>query len=87
MSGRTVLIGGLLAQCLAFMIFVVIAILFDRKAQLLKGSELRRLRPLFIAFYVTAFLIIGRSLYRTIGANLKLSFKDFSLMLFLQNSQ
>lgn len=64
--GRSILIGGLILQVTSFGIFLLIAILFDLKAQKLKGDQLKPLRPLFIAFYISAVLIIGRSVYRTI---------------------
>lgn len=65
--GRTILIAGLLLQIGSFALFVVISIFFDLKAQSLKGAQLKQLRPLFTAFYISAALIIGRSIYRTIG--------------------
>lgn len=67
-AGRAVLIGGLLAQVAAFLFFTIVAVMFDLKSQRLKidHHELRKLRPLFTAFYISAALIIGRSVYRTI---------------------
>lgn len=64
--GRAVLIGGLVAQIVSFLIFVVIAIAFDLKAQKTIGAQLNQLRPLLTAFYISAVLIIGRSIYRAI---------------------
>jgi hypothetical protein len=67
MAGRGVLIGGLIAQVASFGIFVVITVFFHRKARQLKGSELDKLEPLFKVFYVASGLIIGRSIFRTVG--------------------
>ena len=66
--GRWILIGGLMAQVISFAFFVFIAIAFDLRSQKLVGERLKELRPLFTVFYISAFLIIGRSVYRTIGA-------------------
>lgn len=65
--GRVILIAGLMLQVASFSIFVVIVVLFDFKARQLKGDQLKQLRPLFTAYYISAILIIGRSIYRTIG--------------------
>lgn len=67
--GRSILIGGLLAQIGAFLIFLLIAILFDLKSRKLRHIdqvELKKLRPLFTVFYISAALIIGRSIFRTV---------------------
>jgi hypothetical protein len=64
--GRWILIGGLMAQVFAFVSFVFVAVAFDLKSRKLVGERIDELRPLFTAFYVSAGLIIGRSVYRTI---------------------
>jgi hypothetical protein len=64
--GRWILIGGLMAQVFSFVFFVFVAVTFDRRSQKLVGARIKELRPLFIAFYLSAVLIIGRSVYRTI---------------------
>jgi hypothetical protein len=66
-TGRVILIAGLMLQVVSFSLFVIITVLFDFKARQLKGDQLKQLRPLFTAYYISAFLIIGRSIYRTIG--------------------
>jgi RTA1 like protein len=66
-TGRVILIAGLMLQVVSFSFFVIITVLFDFKARQLKGDQLKQLRPLFTAYYISAFLIIGRSIYRTIG--------------------
>jgi hypothetical protein len=65
--GRTILIAGLLLQVVSFGLFIIVAVLFDFKARQLKGDQLKQLRPLFIAYYISAVLIVARSIYRTIG--------------------
>ncbi|KAG8800096.1 hypothetical protein FRC16_003718 [Serendipita sp. 398] len=67
-TGRGILIFGLFLQIASFVIFLFIAILFDRKSLSLHRDkiELKRLRPLFTAFYISAVLIIGRCVYRAI---------------------
>lgn len=67
MTGRAILIAGLILQIVSFCIFLVISIAFDFKARSLKGEQLKPLRPLFTAFYISAGLIIGRSIFRTVG--------------------
>ncbi|KAG8815585.1 hypothetical protein FRC19_000939 [Serendipita sp. 401] len=68
-TGRAILIGGLLVQVASFGVFVIVAILFDLKSRKLWGathSALVRLRPLFLVFYISSILIIGRSIFRTV---------------------
>ena len=64
--GRVILIAGLVAQIGSFLFFVGVAIAFDRKSKAMIGDRLDKLRPLFTAFYISAFLIIARSVYRAI---------------------
>ncbi|PVF93987.1 RTA1-domain-containing protein [Serendipita vermifera] len=64
--GRNVLIIGLVAQIIAFMVFVILTIIFDIRSRRIKGADIARLRPLFIVFYISALMVIGRSIYRTI---------------------
>ncbi|KDQ20013.1 hypothetical protein BOTBODRAFT_384220 [Botryobasidium botryosum FD-172 SS1] len=67
MLGRKILIAGLAIQVVAFGIFFFVALMFDIKSRRALGREyLKPLRPLFIAFYINAILITGRSIYRTI---------------------
>ncbi|KDQ20012.1 hypothetical protein BOTBODRAFT_152619 [Botryobasidium botryosum FD-172 SS1] len=67
MLGRKILIAGLALQVVAFGIFFFVALMFDIRSRRALGREfLKPLRPLFIAFYINAFLITGRSIYRTI---------------------
>ncbi|CCA73357.1 related to RTM1 protein [Serendipita indica DSM 11827] len=66
LRGRNILMTGLALQIISYLIFVVITIIFDIRAQRMKGTQLKKLRPLFWASYSVAFLIIGRSIYRAI---------------------
>jgi drug/metabolite transporter superfamily protein YnfA len=66
-NGRKILIGGLALQVISFGIFIFIAAAFDIKSRRSLGRPATKcLRPLFTAFYVSAALITGRSIYRTI---------------------
>ena len=70
---KDILLVGLTAQIISFVVFLVIAISFNvrtSRAPALKEfhEEMRRLRKLWIAFYLSAFLITGRSIYRTAGS-------------------
>ncbi|KAF8710521.1 Intermediate peptidase, partial [Rhizoctonia solani] len=64
--GRTVLIVGLAFQVVAFGIFMFIALAFDLKTRRKLGDKMTPIRPLIWAFYVSALLIIIRSIFRTI---------------------
>jgi hypothetical protein len=64
--GRWILIGGLMAQVFSFVFFVSVAVAFDLRGRKLVGERMDELRPLLTAFYVSAGLIIGRSVYRTV---------------------
>ncbi|CAE7179171.1 unnamed protein product [Rhizoctonia solani] len=64
--GRTVLIVGLAFQVISFGIFMFIALAFDLKTRRNLGSKMNPIRPLIWAFYVSAVLIIVRSIFRTI---------------------
>lgn len=69
---KNILLIGLAAQIISFSIFLAIAVVFDRRTSNAPAlhrfsDELQRMRKLWIAFYVSAFLIIGRSIYRTAG--------------------
>ena len=64
--GRSILLAGLLIQIGSFLFFVAVTIAFDRKSRSLIGDRINELRPLLTAFYISAVLIIGRSVYRTI---------------------
>ncbi|CAE6462303.1 unnamed protein product [Rhizoctonia solani] len=64
--GRTILIVGLAFQVVAFGIFMFIALAFDLKTRRNLGDKMSPIRPLIWAFYVSAILIIIRSIFRTI---------------------
>ncbi|CAE6468595.1 unnamed protein product [Rhizoctonia solani] len=64
--GRTVLIVGLAFQVVAFGIFMFIALAFDLKTRRKLGDKMTPIRPLIWAFYVSALLIIIRSIFRAI---------------------
>jgi len=65
---KNILIGGLSLQVVVFGVFLFIAIFFDLKATRGLGKEaMKPLRPLFLAFYISAVFITGRSIYRTAG--------------------
>jgi hypothetical protein len=65
--GRTILIVGLAFQVVAFGIFMFIALAFDLKTRRSLGDKMTTIRPLIWAFYLSAALIIVRSIFRTIG--------------------
>ena len=68
MTGRKILIAGLVLQVASFGIFIFIAAAFDIKSRRSLGADaMSRFRPLFTAFYVSAALITARSIFRTIG--------------------
>ncbi|KAG9048035.1 hypothetical protein FS837_000923 [Tulasnella sp. UAMH 9824] len=69
-KARDLLLAGLSLQVVTFGIFVFVAIAYDwrsSRAEALKPyqSEMKNLRRLWYAFYVSALLITGRSIYRT----------------------
>ncbi|QRV86327.1 RTA1-like protein [Ceratobasidium sp. AG-Ba] len=64
--GRIILIAGLVLQVVSFGIFMFIAVAFDVKTRRSMGDKMGVIRPLMWAFYVSATLIIIRSIYRTI---------------------
>ncbi|KEP54383.1 intermediate peptidase [Rhizoctonia solani 123E] len=64
--GRTILIVGLAFQVVSFGIFMFIALAFDLKTRRNLGSKMNPIRPLIWAFYLSAVLIIVRSIFRTI---------------------
>lgn len=66
-AGRTILIAGLAFQVISFGIFMFIALAFDVKTRRSLGDKMITIRPLIWAFYVSATLIIVRSIFRTIG--------------------
>jgi hypothetical protein len=65
--GRTILLIGLIAQIISFLVFILIAAVFDVRSRRIKGHEMQRLRALFIVFYLSGFMIIVRSIFRAIG--------------------
>lgn len=71
-KARDLLLAGLSLQVVTFGVFVFVAIAYDwrsSRAEALKPyqSEMKNLRRLWYAFYVSAVLITGRSIYRTAG--------------------
>ncbi|KAG8739911.1 hypothetical protein FRC12_016172 [Ceratobasidium sp. 428] len=64
--GRAILIVGLALQVISFGVFMFIAVTFDVKTRRSLGDKMNTIRPLIWAFYVSALLIIIRSIYRTI---------------------
>lgn len=69
-KARDLLLAGLSLQVVTFGVFVFVAIAYDwrsSRAEALKPyqSEMKNLRRLWYAFYVSAVLITGRSIYRT----------------------
>jgi len=65
-TGRTVLILGLFIQLGAFMVFLLLAMYFDRKTTVSLRQHVAFLRPLMNAFYVSGALILLRSIYRAV---------------------
>ncbi|PVF97173.1 hypothetical protein CPB86DRAFT_786169 [Serendipita vermifera] len=65
-TGRLILVLGLLFQLAGFCVFLFLAIFFDRKAHRAGKGELRVLRPLMNAFYISGALIVLRSIYRAV---------------------
>jgi O-antigen/teichoic acid export membrane protein len=65
--GRTILLIGLIAQIISFIVFILIAAVFDVRSRRIKGHEIQRLRALFIVFYLSGVMIIVRSIFRAIG--------------------
>ncbi|EJD46527.1 RTA1-domain-containing protein [Auricularia subglabra TFB-10046 SS5] len=59
-----VLIVGLVFQVVMFLIFVCITVVFDRRTRRALGAKRRPIQPLFVAFYISAGMIILRSIYR-----------------------
>ncbi|CUA72432.1 mitochondrial intermediate peptidase [Rhizoctonia solani] len=64
--GRTILIVGLAFQVVSFGIFMFIALAFDLKTRRSLGGKMNPIRPLIWTFYISAVLIIVRSIFRTI---------------------
>lgn len=67
---KNILLGGLVLQVITFGFFAFVAISFDwrsSRAPELKpyASDMQRMRKLWYAFYLSAVLITGRSIYRT----------------------
>lgn len=65
LAGFHILIAALAFQVIMFLIFVVITIVFDRRSRQGLGDARKPVQPLFTAFYISAFMIITRSIYRT----------------------
>ncbi|KIM20146.1 hypothetical protein M408DRAFT_148543 [Serendipita vermifera MAFF 305830] len=62
--GRTVLIVGLFIQLVAFAVFLLLAIYFDRKTTVALRGRVASIRPLMNVFYLSGALILLRSIYR-----------------------
>jgi hypothetical protein len=67
-TGRAILIVGLFIQLIAFSVFLILSIYFDRKTHISLGSRVAFFRPLMNAFYIAGTLILIRSIYRAVGA-------------------
>lgn len=65
-KGRTVLIVGLFIQLVAFGVFLLLTMYFDRKTTVALRSRVAVLRPLLNAFYLSGALILLRSIYRAV---------------------
>ena len=69
---QKVLLGGLALQVITFGIFLFVAIAYDVRSVRAPATEgykmeMRKMRKLWNAFYITGVLITLRSIYRTIG--------------------
>ncbi|KZV91326.1 hypothetical protein EXIGLDRAFT_97478 [Exidia glandulosa HHB12029] len=64
-TGFSILIASLVFQVVMFIIFVGITIVFDKRSYQALGKARRPVKPMFIAFYISAGMIIFRSIYRT----------------------
>ncbi|KIO33999.1 hypothetical protein M407DRAFT_240857 [Tulasnella calospora MUT 4182] len=69
-KAKNILLGGLVLQVITFAFFAFVAISFDlrsSRAPELKpyASEMRKMRKLWYAFYLSAVLVTVRSIYRT----------------------
>lgn len=69
-KGRTILILGLFVQLVAFTIFLVLAIVFDRRITVTLKERVAGLRHLMNAFYMAGALILLRSVYRAVGMSI-----------------
>ncbi|KAG8704770.1 hypothetical protein FRC08_002044 [Ceratobasidium sp. 394] len=65
-TGRSIIIGGLAAQIVAFAIFMVLAVAFDLRTRRRLGSDVQAVHPLIRALYVSGVLIMIRGIYRAI---------------------
>lgn len=70
---QKVLLFGLALQVITFGIFAFVAIAFDVRsarspALRVFKEEMKSMRKLWLAFYVSSVLITARSIYRTVGA-------------------
>lgn len=66
-QGRAILIIGLFVQLVAFFIFLLVALYFDRRTRVVLGARVAFLRWLMNAFYISGLLILLRSIYRAVG--------------------
>jgi uncharacterized membrane protein len=66
-KGRAILIVGLFVQLVAFTVFLVLAIVFDRRITVALKTRVAGLRHLMNTFYMAGALILVRSVYRAIG--------------------
>ncbi|KZV91327.1 hypothetical protein EXIGLDRAFT_648310 [Exidia glandulosa HHB12029] len=65
-TGFDILIAALAFQVFMFLIFVGITIVFDKRSRAAHGEARKAINPLFVAFYLSAGMIILRSVYRTL---------------------
>lgn len=61
-----ILIAALIFQVVMFSIFVVITVVFDRRTREALGEKRKPIQPLFVAFYISASMVILRSIYRAL---------------------
>ncbi|KAI9783330.1 MAG: hypothetical protein M1835_003825 [Candelina submexicana] len=70
-TGEKIIIGGLLLQCIFFGFFVIVAILFHRKASLVPTERMKNTNFIpwqkhLLALYISSALILVRSIFRVI---------------------
>lgn len=63
--GFYILIAALVFQVVMFTVFVVFTVVFDRRSRKGLGAARDPIQPLFTAFYISAAMVILRSIYRT----------------------
>jgi hypothetical protein len=74
-TAKDILLGGLALQVIAFGIFCFVAVSYNLRTRREPAlapyqKEMKHIKKLWIAFYVTGILVTGRSIYRTAGRSL-----------------